>query len=359
MNRKSFAMAIALTLAGAAEATQKTTVPAFFALNQTTDGVTADWTRIKNQGSAVLAVVALGDSGGFELCGPGQCDLSAAQTQFAANHTAGQLVLGYVKAGLACTASGNRSTAIQNVKTGTYGVATWYSKYPTQIQGIFYDLGPQLYTCAYGDLYGSSPEPESNQQSDYHSIYSYVGTNHSGAQVMLNASQFQNSWIMSGTSKSADYALIFERDYSTWYSNYKAADGSSPGWWTSGYSGQLANVVTNADQYDMQNGVSQSATATYGSPVIYFYDGSSTAYDHLACGFETQVALLQNQSSIPDPSTYCSGACSDLDSDSNNCGACGNACTGSGQQCNAGACMVDCGNDCWMYTQADCYTNCN
>lgn len=200
MNAKLIAAAGVLLVAGASYATQKTVVPAFFGLGQTTDGATADWTRIANKGSAVLAVVALGGPGGFETCGSGSCSVTAARTQFVTNHNAGQLVLGYVLAGFACTATANLTTALNNLKTGTYGVATWYSstKYPTQIDGVFFDVGPQSFTCGSGtDLNGQSPQSEATQKSYYSQAYNYVGSNHSGAKVMLNASQYENDWIVS------------------------------------------------------------------------------------------------------------------------------------------------------------------
>ena len=161
---------------------------------------------------------------------------------------------------------------------------------------------------------------------------------------MLNASQFEHDWIVTGTNKSADYAVIFERDYSAWYNNYKAEDNTNPGWWTSGYSGKLANVVYNTTQYDISAGVSRSQTSTYGSPVMYFYDGSSTAYDHLSCSFETQVALLQGTTPVPSPATFCSGSCTDLNSDALNCGECGQDCSSvtgcPSAYCSSGSCTM-------------------
>jgi hypothetical protein len=344
------AAGVVLLISGASSATQKTLVPAFFGLGQTTDGTTADWTRIANQGSAVLAVVALGDSGGFETCGSGSCSVTAARSQFVTNHNAGQLVLGYVRADFACTSTTNLSARLTAAETGTFGVDAWYtsSRYPTQIDGIFYDIGPQSFSCPSGtDLAGQSPQSESTQKTYYSQAYNYVVSNHSNAKVMLNASQYENDWIVAtGTYKSADYAIIFERNYNTWYNSYVAGNNTTPAWWTSGYSGKLANVIYDTTQYDIATGVTHSQGSTYGSPVMYFYDGNSTAYDHLSCSFEAQVALLQGTTPVPTAKTFCSGACHDLDSDIDNCGSCGNVCPGGGGgaivECLSGSCNFYC-----------------
>ena len=123
-----------------------------------------------------------------------------------------------------------------------------------------------------------------------------------------------------------------------------AGNSTTPGWWTSGYSGTLANVVYGTTQYDIASGVSHSQGSTYGSPVMYFFDGDSTAYDHLSCSFEAQVARLQG-TTVPAATTYCSGACTDLDSDLSNCGACGNYCPGGEgmiPSCSSGSCSFSC-----------------
>lgn len=97
-------------------ATQKAVVPAFFPLNQNSNG-TADWTRIVNAGSGVLAVVPLGDSGGFEtLTGT---SLTNARTQFGNNSGAGQKVLGYVDANFSCTDSSTLASKLTAAKTGS------------------------------------------------------------------------------------------------------------------------------------------------------------------------------------------------------------------------------------------------
>src|SRR5438067_6162757 len=151
MNRNVATAIVSLVFAGPALAAQQTVVPAFFAINRKIDGNTPDWTRIANQRGAVLAVVALGGPNGIETCGyngQGTCDAAAYHTQFGNNSGAGQKVLGYVDAGFACTQSSHLNDKLSDSQTGQYGVATWYSVYPTELQGIFFDRGPQFSTCS-------------------------------------------------------------------------------------------------------------------------------------------------------------------------------------------------------------------
>jgi hypothetical protein len=335
-------------------AQQKTAVPAYFGVSTHSDSSKAsDWTRIANQQGAVLAVIA--DSSIFTGL-PGSCDpgsanycgscsppctaasgtLCEAACQFVVNHQAGQLVLGYQNGDFAChlrqtSTPGQVNQSIDN---------NWYGSYSSgQIQGIFVDDGPTIVPgvqCA-------SPEPESgttSQQSDYSTVYSHV--HGLGGTVMLNATQFENSWIMAGTYKSADYALIFEQSYNTWYTNYKAEDGTLPSWWKTGYQTLLANIAFGTTQYDFPDAVTHSRdSSTYNSPVMYFFDGTSQAYDHLSCAFETQVALLQNQTPVPAAKTYCGSACTDLRSDDQHCGSCNNSCLAD-YTCLNGSCTEAC-----------------
>src|SRR5947207_6628761 len=129
---------------------------------------------------------------------------------------------------------------------------------------------------------------------------------------MLNASQFENDWVINASdpNKSADYIVNYEQDFNTWWNTYKAEDGNTPTWWQSSTylnASKLANVVYNTDQYTASDGItrSQDPNQPYKSPVMYFYDGSSKSYDHLTCSFEMQAAMLQGTTPVPTGKTYC------------------------------------------------------
>lgn len=340
--------AVIFCLSNAAFAGQPTVVPAYFIIAHKTDSHKADtdWTRIANEPSgSVLAVVPDGsftggglagscNSGDQDYCGAcsppctGAFGLCAAKCQFVVNHNAGQLVLGYQNGDFACHLRQSLSAAEVNqaIDNG------WFHDYPTQVQGVFVDDGPTIVSgssCATPEA--ETPDPNQpalpSQQDDYSTVYSHV--NGAGGVVMLNASQFEHEWIMSGTYKSADYAVTFEKAYNIWYDSttYKAEDGTVPDWWKTGYPGKLAHIIWNATQYDISDGVSHTQGTPYNSPVLYFFDGTPDSYGHLSCSFETQVALLQGTTPVPSATTYCGSDCTDLSTDASNCGACNTACT--------------------------------
>src|SRR5205823_11520760 len=103
--------------------------------------------------------------------------------------------------------------------SGGTGVVAWHSRYPTQLQGIFFDNGPSF------DL-SQSTWTESQFQSYYEPKYSQVHASPYAWQVMLNASQFPGTastsqpqdWILAGcpsctppASPAADYVVVWEQ----------------------------------------------------------------------------------------------------------------------------------------------------
>jgi len=95
---------------------------------------------------------------------------------------------------------------------------TWFTSYSSnEVQGIFYDMGPYLGSpCQGGARQNQPPIAEDAQKSDYSSIYSHIHGEPGAPTVLLNASGFPNEWVMSGTYKSADYAITFEDTYANW-----------------------------------------------------------------------------------------------------------------------------------------------
>src|SRR5438874_486119 len=102
--------------------TQHIAVPAYFGLN-------ADWTRIEQAAGTVKIVVP--DLSFNTLTGSA---LTNAQAQFDRCRQRGQLILGYVDTG-----SGQRSMQLINTD-----ITQWFTSYPTQLDGIFFDDGPEL-----------------------------------------------------------------------------------------------------------------------------------------------------------------------------------------------------------------------
>jgi hypothetical protein len=336
MKAQPFLAFIMLAASAAAVAqAQKVVVPAFFPLGTHSDpSKPADWVRIQNAGSAVQIVVALGDAGGFQtLVDPGLTD---ARNQFNANHSAGQLVFGYVNSQFATNV--NASNEAQ----------TWSAKYPTQLQGVFFDNGPTFDPS-------QSTKPETDFQTYYEGLYSQVHSINALWQVMLNASQFPGTaqtqpqdWLMS--HPATDYAVIWENAWSVYQdvTLFKAIGPGGnlqdpPAWWTSAaYQGRLSHVVFSANQNQVASAVSLSRTR--GSPSMYIFDGDSGAYSRVACYFEQEIAALQNQPPVSG-TTWCNTACTDINSDTGNCGACNNVCAGTPNghpTCPSGRCDLAC-----------------
>jgi hypothetical protein len=61
------------------------------------------------------------------------------------------------------------------------------------------------------------------------------------------------------------------------------------------------------------------------------------------CACTTELAACELEGNSPD---CCGGACTDLHTDPDNCGACGKSC-GVGNSCQAGACECTENSDCW------------
>lgn len=192
-------------------------------------------------------------------------------------------------------------------------VSDWYNTYAGYIDGIFLDDGPSLY---------QSTMSESFQQSYYSSLYRQIMGGHSGgcaghACVMLNASQFPNSWVLS----TADEVILWERALS-------ASDGQSyltnfipnPAWWSAGTTSVKAeHVIYGATQYDVDSVICKSWAR--GSPDIYIHDQATAHYSALPSFFEQEVDSIQGCNS---PSN---SQCGTFGSDS-----CGNPCP-MGTQC--------------------------
>lgn len=190
-------------------APQAIAVPSFFPLVSNYNGVTPDWIRIYNAGAVAKIVVApdpstLGNGSGS----PTDCNGSPTQ-MFDCLRSNGQLVLGYVdtsagKRDGACASTNPNCNVVQGLDGGL-SVNGWYQRYTdargVHIDGIFLDNGPAV---------GSG----SNTQAYYQNLYSairsaYAGKCNGRACILLNASQFEDDWVVNGPA--SDFAIMYER----------------------------------------------------------------------------------------------------------------------------------------------------
>jgi len=228
MRHRILAVAIALCVSTTVHAqNQRVVVPAGF-------WVTGDnsWSRIQAAGPMVQIV-----SPQFDTFNVGVTDFNAARSQFDANRSVGQLVLGYVD-----TSNGNRNPGdVDN------DIALWYANYSTNysthIDGIFFDQGPDMTVNA-------------GNQTYYANLNSRLKLAHPSAKEMLNAAGFGSTdpWVMSVT----DYVTLWEAPYvdptnsgkASYRDRYVATSpdllsAPPPAWWDS-YGSRVTHIVFNA-----------------------------------------------------------------------------------------------------------------
>jgi hypothetical protein len=333
-------------------------VPAFFALDTQTDPTQpSDWTRIKNAGGWVGLIVA---DANFESATSFQFDLHNAPTT--------QKTYGYVFTGSGSVAE---TTAMNHVKN-------WNLAYgPGYVKGIFFDVGPSFdpgvvrnVTAAYENaapagVYASNPDFQGFQQY-YSSLYSKTHSSYSW-EVMVNAPQWPNEWIVQPTSltQGADKVLLWEESLSKYYNNWGSEpcgtptgtclgniQNPPPAWWSaSAYTSHYAigHTVFAATQFDVGAAISRSWTPSENrtASLVYLHDRPQATYNGVACYFEQEINALGGSLSGPS-STWCGtctgnnciGACSDLSSDPSHCGGCDNHACPSGWSCQNAQCVA-------------------
>lgn len=227
---------VAPSRANAQSRRQQLAIPAFYGIDQKTNGITYDWLRIQQAADAVKIVVA-GDvlAAGVGGTGDASCVGTPRQMFGCLHQTNPQLlVLGYVVTqsgrrdlagtssdsteGANCTSPqgapppslANAQCVLHGGDTGTFRgqpyVDQWLNSYGSLIDGIFLDVGPSD-----DDLHVAPAD----QRTYYGNLYRAVSGRTCGAApghpcvVMINAAQFPHNWIM--TDPIADDFVLWER----------------------------------------------------------------------------------------------------------------------------------------------------
>jgi hypothetical protein len=181
-------------------------------------------------------------------------------------------------------------------------------------------------------------------------------------EVMVNSSQYSgdstaqpqpgDDWILS--APAANYALLWENPMLPYRNAYGAEiyGGSviaPPPWWTAEVNRRrIAHIVHTVNQNEVGDMITLSRER--GTPSIYGFDGTAGSYERVPCFFEQEVAAIQDHVPVA-ATTWCEnpspGACTDINTDSNNCGGCDRAgqphhCA-AGTSCSNGTCASSCG----------------
>jgi hypothetical protein len=235
-------------------------VPAYFGLNP-------DWAQIEQAAGAVKIVVP--DLSFNQLTGSA---LSNAQAQFDRCRQAGQLILGYVDTG-----SGQRSLA--NINND---INQWFASYPTQLDGVFFDDGPEL------DL-GTD---QAFQAFYIPLIQAFKGAHVGHNTVLLNAAGFPNEWVM----QAADYVILWEQTETFYLTNFNAiGPGGSvlnpPAWWANPlYMDRIVHIIYSSPSSDLPNMINRSRSLNAG--LVYIFDGTSTNYGQLPAYWQQEVMMV-------------------------------------------------------------------
>jgi Spherulation-specific family 4 len=235
--------------ASAAVCDQRLAVPAFFPLGD-------DWTRIEQAGSKVHLVVP---EFSFSTVDPATNPdlLKAARQQFARCRNKGQKILGYVS-----TQGGARNRAAIDAD-----IDRWFARYPTQLDGIFFDEGPVAWVdteAFYTDLIGG-----------------FKARHPQRSLAMLNAPQYPHEWVLA----EADFVILWEEDEAAYVNHYGALDANQnviapPGWWKKRANrNRIVHVVHGCPGAKLGNVVRLSKKRNAGR--LYVFDGGSGAYDRL------------------------------------------------------------------------------
>jgi len=333
-------------------------VPAFFSLSTQTDPTQpTDWNRIGNLGGWVGLIVA-GDT--FETAPSQGFDLRSAPAH--------QKTYGYVSTGH----GGVPESAVMN------HVQNWNLHYGSSyIRGIFFDVGPTFDPNQIPNVtaaYETTPQPQAfpgnpsfeGFQGYYHLLYTSTHSSFS-YEVMVNASQWPNEWIVSSTSgtQGSDKALLWEDTLSSYYNHWGAMPcGTSsgtctgnvqnppPAWWSSSTyttSYSIGHTIFAATQFDVVPAIQRGWTPAENrtASLVYLYDRPQATYSGVACFLEQEVNALGASVAGPQKTwcgtcsgNNCTGACADLSSDPNHCGNCTAPPCPTGWSCQSSQCVA-------------------
>jgi hypothetical protein len=341
-----FSLLATALLSTAVAAQQQIVVPAFFPIAKSCTASTqgddtgcadankgGDWSRIVAAGNKVgVVVVDFKEMGkGGDNVGP--CTATP-EALFTCLHQNGVKIFGYVS-----TLFDQRLDPISG--TDDTSVSDWYARYcppggQCYVDGIFFDNGPNV---------GESPAAECEQQKYYGSttgclppggipdgLYQEVTSRFQGtcagagasarggsgtkACVMLNASQFPNSWALS----ASDYLTLWERpkngqdqcppatpDQQDYLTNFiPQPSGQNPAGWYATTRATAAHIVSAVgdpvndpmnSMAEVASIISASRDANHSNPaLLYVHDQHCAArgsdYGQLSAYFEQVAAAM-------------------------------------------------------------------
>jgi len=227
-------------------------VPAYFGLPQTftdTTGQTRQcWPTIQAAAGAVRIVVPERTFPALAAGDP--IARVAAQNQFQALRNNGTLVLGY-----AFSRTGGGAT--DPLLTGTQITAevdAWYTQFPTQLDGIYFDNA-----VLWPDAGGAATYPvgpggaQWTAQTFWSDLAAQLRQSRPGINIMLLAGQCPDEWVV----QVADYALLWEEAYSVYAGSFypllNNAPAMIPPWWKNpAYLDKISHTVTGCPAANVQ-----------------------------------------------------------------------------------------------------------
>jgi spherulation-specific family 4 protein/VCBS repeat protein len=240
---------------------QRLVVPAYFILQ-------SEWERLSEAGTAVNIVIP---ELSFSQLDP-QLDANSIQTartwlQNCRNN--GQKILGRVDTNFGNLDRQQIESLIQN----------WFSRYPEQLDGVFFNLGPQF---------------NDNRRQFYTDLINDFKASRPDSTVLLSAPQFPNEWVM----QVADYVILWLDSMGVYLNSYTALTDDPvapaigvPSWWTNPeYAGRIVHIIwdcrTSADLHSIT-----ALSNDRGAGNVYIFDRAANISDRLPWSYwEAEIA---------------------------------------------------------------------
>jgi len=249
----------------------KIAVPAFWGFSSATDPGPF-WQAVEQAGKKVRIVVA--EYSLSQVDTGSNPDLwNTAKQQFNRCRSRGQQILGYVS-----TRNGTRPR--QEIDSD---LNAWYARYPTQLDGIFLDEGPQF---------------DDSKRAFYEGLIADIKQTYPWrTTVLLNAPQFPNEWVV----QTADHVILWEEKADTYLdpNKYQALGPGGllvgvPSWWRNlKWTNSITHIIhTCPTTQQMSTVMGMARKRNAGN--VYVYDGNSSSYNRLPSYWtEEQKALAR------------------------------------------------------------------